>query len=64
MAVRLSAINADHILHSGNTPSNHICHSLGRSHGHSAIGNIVLVKNYNDTIRNRNSNIPIFSKAP
>jgi len=36
---------------------------LSRTQGHSAIGRIISMKNSNDTIWNRTSELPIFSAA-
>ena len=48
----------------GNVPCTHFCWRLSRTQDHSAIGMIRSVKNSNDTIWNRTSDLPICSKAP
>jgi len=47
----------------GNTPGTHFFWGLSRPQGHSAIGRIMSMKNSNDTIWNRTSDLPIFSTA-
>ena len=48
----------------GNTPDTHFCYRLSRPQVHSAIGRIMSMKNSNDTIWNRTSDLPICSTAP
>ena len=48
----------------GNAPGTHFCYRLSRPHGHIAIGRITSMKNSNDTIWNRTSDLPICSTAP
>ena len=48
----------------GNIPGTHFCQRLSRPQGHSAIGRIMSMKNSNDTIWNRTSDLPICSTAP
>jgi len=48
----------------GNAPGTHFCYRLSGPHGHSAIGRIMSMKNSNDTIWNRTSDLPICSTAP
>ena len=60
----LSALRTGRFLPPGNTPGTHFCQRLSRPQGHSAIGRIMSVKNSNDTIWNRTSNLPICSAAP
>jgi hypothetical protein len=48
----------------GNTPGTHLCYRLSRPQGHSATGRIMLMKNSNDTIGNRNRNLPVCSVVP
>jgi len=48
----------------GNTPGTHFCYRLSRPQGHSAIERIMSIKNSNDTIWNRTSDLPICSIAP
>ena len=43
----------------GNSPGSHFCQRLSRPQGHSTIGRIMSMKNYNDTIWNRNRDLPI-----
>ena len=51
-------------LPSGNYPGTHFCQRLSRPQGHSAIRRIMWMKNSNDTIWDRTSDLPIFSTAP
>jgi len=46
----------------GNSPGTHFCYRLSRPQVHSAIGRIMSMKNTNDTIWNRNSDLPICSR--
>jgi len=48
----------------GNSPGTHFCQRLSRSQGHSAIERIMSMKNSNDIIWNRTSDLPICSTAP
>jgi hypothetical protein len=48
----------------GNSPGTHFCYRLSRPQGHSAIGRIMSIKNSNDTIWNRTSDLLICSAAP
>ena len=48
----------------GNPPGTHFCYRLSRPQGHSAIGRIMPMKNSNDTILDRTSDLPICSAAP
>ena len=48
----------------GNAPGTHFCQGLSRPQGHSAIGRIMSMKNSNDTIWNRISDLTICSTAP
>jgi len=43
----------------GNAPGTHFCSGLSRPQGHSAIGRIMSMKNSNDTIWDRTSDLPI-----
>jgi len=63
MVVRLSALRTGRILPSGNTPGTHFCQRLSRPHGHSVFGRFMSMKNSNDTIWNRTSDLPICSTA-
>jgi len=47
----------------GNASGTHFCWKLNRPQGHSAIGMIMSIKNYNETIRNRTSDLPTCSTA-
>ena len=47
----------------GNPPGTHFCKRLSRPQGHSAIGRIMSMKNSNDTIWDRRSDLPICSTA-
>jgi len=51
-------------LPAGNAPGTHFCWRLSRPQGHSAIGRIMSMKNSNDKICNRTSDLPICSTAP
>ena len=48
----------------GNPPGTQFCYRLSRPQGHSAASRIMSMKNSNDTIWNRNSDLPICSTAP
>ena len=48
----------------GNTPGTHFCQRLSRPRGHSATGRIMSLKNSNDTIENRNRDLPVCSAVP
>ena len=48
----------------GNGPGTHFCQTLSRPQGRSAIGRIISMKNSDDTIWNRTSDLPICSTAP
>ena len=50
-------------LPSVNAPGTHFCWRLSSSQGHSAIGRIMSMKNSNDTIWDRTSDLPICSTA-
>ena len=58
-------VSLTHRLHlpPGNSPGTHFCQRLSRPQGHSAIGRIMSMKNYKDTIWNRTSDLPICSTA-
>ena len=45
----------------GNIPGTHSCYRLSRPQGHSAAGRIMSMKNFNDTIGNRTSDLPTCS---
>ena len=45
-----------------NIPGTHFCYRLGRPQSHSAIGGIISMKNSNDTIWNRTSDLPIVAQ--
>jgi hypothetical protein len=47
-----------------NAPGTHFCYRLSRPQGHSVIGRIMSMKNSNDTIWNRTSDLPICSTIP
>jgi hypothetical protein len=51
-------------LPSGNAPGTHFCWRLSRPQDHSAIGRIMSMKNSNDIIWNRTSDLPICSTVP
>jgi hypothetical protein len=48
----------------GNAPGTHFCSRLSRPQGHSAIGRIMSMENFSNTIWNRTSVLPICSKVP
>jgi hypothetical protein len=48
----------------GNAPGTHFCYTLSRPQGHSAIGRIMSMKNSNDIIWNRTSDLPICNTVP
>ena len=48
----------------GNIPGTHFCWRLSRPQGHSAIGRIMSMKNSNDTVWDRTSDLSICSTAP
>jgi hypothetical protein len=48
----------------GKDPGTHFCYRLSRLQGHSAIGRIMSMKNFSDTIWNRTSDLPICSAVP
>jgi len=52
------------LLPPGNAPGTHFSWRLSRPQGHSAIGRIMSMKNSNDTIWDRTSDLPICSTAP
>jgi hypothetical protein len=47
-----------------NAPGTHFCYRLIRTQGHSAIGRIMSMKNSNDTLCDRTSDLPICSTVP
>jgi hypothetical protein len=59
----VKAVNLTHRppLPPGNIPGTHICQRLSRLPGHSAAGRIMSMKNFNDTIGNRTSDLPVCS---
>jgi hypothetical protein len=48
----------------GNIPGTHFCCRLSQPQGHSAVGRIMSMKNSNDTIGNRNRDLPDCSAVP
>ena len=48
----------------GNAPGTHFCQRLSRPQGHSVIGRIMSMKDSNDTIWNRTSDLPICNATP
>ena len=63
MMVRLSCLTHRPPLPPRNTPGTHFCSRLDRHQGHSAIGRIMSMKNLNETIWNRTSELSICSTA-
>jgi hypothetical protein len=59
--VSLSALSTGRIYPPGNSPGTHFCWRLSRPQGHSAIRRIMSMKNSNDTIGDRTSDLPICS---
>ena len=47
------------LLHTSNIPDIHLCYSLSRPQGHSAIGNIMSLITFNDTNWNRSRDLSI-----
>jgi hypothetical protein len=47
-----------------NILSTHFCKRLSQPQGHSVTGRIMLIKNSNDTIRDRTRDIPAYSTVP
>ena len=62
--VRLSALSTDRLYPLGNTPGTHSCYKLSPPQGHSAAGRILSIKNFNNTIGNRTSDLPTCSAVP
>ena len=58
---RLSALMHRPPLPPGNIPGTHICYKLSRPQGHSVAGRIMSMKNSNDTVGNRNRDLPACS---
>ena len=48
----------------GKTPGTHFCWRLSQLQGHSETGRIMSLKNSNDTIGNRNRDLPVCSVEP
>jgi hypothetical protein len=48
----------------GKAPGTHFCWSLSRPQGHNAIGRTMSMKNSNDSIWNRTSDLPICGTLP
>jgi hypothetical protein len=61
--VRSSVLRTGRLYHSGNIPSTHFCYRLSQPQGHSAAGNIMSMKNSNDTIGNRTRDLPACSSV-
>ena len=55
--VRLSDLRTGRLYPPGSIPGTHFCYRLSRPQGHSAAGRIVSMKNSNDTIGNRTSDL-------
>jgi hypothetical protein len=62
--VRLSALRTGRRYPPENIPGTHFCKWVSRPQGHSATRRIVLMKNSNDTIRNRTRDLPACSSVP
>ena len=59
--VRLSALRTGRLYLLGNIPGTHFCYRLSRPRGHIVAGRIMSMKNPNDTIGNRNRDLPVCS---
>jgi hypothetical protein len=51
-------------LHPRNIPGTHLGKRLSRPQGHSAVGRIMSMKNYSETIGNRTRDLPVCSAVP
>jgi hypothetical protein len=56
--LRLSALHTGRIYPPGNIPGTHFCWRLSQPQGHSAAGRIMSMKISNDSIGNRNRDLP------
>ena len=62
--VSLSALGTSRLYPPVNIPGTLFCQRLSRPYGHSAVGRIMSMKNFNDTIENRTRDLPICSAVP
>ena len=62
--VRLSALGTGRLYPTGNISGSHFCYRLSHPQGHSVARRIMPMKNSNDTIGNRTSNLPTCSPVP
>ena len=62
--IRLSVLCSGRLYSPGDTPGTHFCYRLSRPQGHSAAGRVTSIKNSNDTIWNRNRDLPVCSAVP
>jgi hypothetical protein len=62
--VRLSALRTGRLYTPGFFPGTHFCQRLGRPQCHSAAGEIMSMKNSNDTIENRTRALPTCNTVP
>jgi len=63
-AARLSALRTRRLYPPENIPGTHFCYRLSQPQGHSAAGTIMSMKNSNNTIGNRTSDLPACSAVP
>ena len=62
--VRMSALRTGRLYLPGNIPGTRFCYRLSRPQGHRAAGRIKSMTNSNDTIENRNRDLPACSALP
>jgi hypothetical protein len=62
--VRMSTLCTGHLYPPRNIPDTHFCFALNKPYGHSAVGRIMSMKNFNATIRNRTRDLPACSAVP
>jgi len=60
----LSALRTGRLYPLGNAPGTHLCEILSRLQGHTAAGRFMSLKNSNDTIGNRNRDLPTCGAVP
>jgi hypothetical protein len=62
--LRLSALRTGRLYPPGNIPGNHFCEGLRRSQDQSAAERFMSMKNFNETIQNRNHELLAFKAVP
>jgi len=62
--VRLSALRTGRLYPQGNIPGTHFFQRLSQPQNHSAVGKIISMKNFHDTIGNRTRDFPACSAVP